>query len=112
MPRKLPLQDTSVSPVVHKLSELGLCVRNQRAQNLLRIDDTAALCGVSGDLLSRLENGKPVTSEKLLAVLQTLGLHMVILSVTDLPWFESAWRAHHASAAADTPTAQLQSVDE
>jgi transcriptional regulator with XRE-family HTH domain len=49
----------------------------------LRIDDAAALCGVSVDLLSRLENGHSgVSSERLLKVLDGLGLAMLILDKT------------------------------
>jgi hypothetical protein len=56
----------------------------------LRIDDAAALSGVSGDLLSRLENAKPVTSEKLLQVLESLGLRLLVVPAGDLPQLESA----------------------
>jgi transcriptional regulator with XRE-family HTH domain len=46
----------------------------------LRIDDAAALCGVSVDLLSRLENGKSaVGTERLLAVLKGLGLVLLVV---------------------------------
>lgn len=54
-------------------------MRNQRAQGRLRIDDAAALCFVSSDLLSRLENGRPITMDKLLKVLDGLGLRMLVL---------------------------------
>jgi HTH-type transcriptional regulator, competence development regulator len=51
----------------------------------LRIDDAAALCGVSVDLLSRLENGRSgVSSERLLKVLDGLGLVMAILNKTQV----------------------------
>ena len=39
-------------------------------------DDAASLCGVSQDLFSRLENGKPVRTDKLMQVLQGLGLNL------------------------------------
>lgn len=66
--------------VVHSLSDLGQRVRAQRRSSGLRIDDAAALCGVSVDLLSRLENGRSgVSSERLLKVLDGLGLAMAIL---------------------------------
>ncbi len=79
MARKLPSIDPDVSWNVRDMAGLGKLVRNQRAQNSLRIDDAAALCGVSADVLSRLENGKPVTLDKLLLVLQGLGLHLLVL---------------------------------
>jgi transcriptional regulator with XRE-family HTH domain len=65
---------------VHSLGDLGRLIRAQRRSSGLRIDDAAALCGVSVDLLSRLENGRSgVSSDRLLKVLDGLGLVMVIL---------------------------------
>lgn len=80
MARKLPTFDTALRPVVHQLIDLGLIVRNQRARDGLRIDDAASLSGVSSDVLSRLENGKAVTTDKLMQVLDTLGLKVMVLS--------------------------------
>ena len=75
-PQQDPLQPGAV--VIADLSGLGAQIR------AMRIDDTAALCGVSLDLLSRLENGKGgVGSDKLLAVLDGLGLAMVIAPKQD-----------------------------
>jgi transcriptional regulator with XRE-family HTH domain len=69
--------------VVNSLEDLGRLVRAQRRSSGLRIDDAAALCGVSVDLLSRLENGRSgVSSERLLKVLDGLGLVMAILDKT------------------------------
>jgi len=65
---------------VQTLKDLGHVVRAQRRASGLRIDDAAALCGVSVDLLSRLENGRSgVSSDRLLKVLDGLGLTMLIL---------------------------------
>ena len=83
MARKLPTPDPTMSPRVKSLSDLGRLVRNTRAQGGLRIDDAAHLAGVSSDLLSRLENGKPVTADKLLALLDTLGLSLLVMPHTD-----------------------------
>ena len=59
--------------------DIGLQVRAHRKKQGLRIDDAAALNGVSVDLLSRLENGSgSVRTDKLLAVLNGLGLAMVL----------------------------------
>ena len=70
--------------VVHSLEDLGRLIRAQRRSSGLRIDDAAALCGVSVDLLSRLENGRSgVSSDRLLKVLDGLGLVMVILDKTE-----------------------------
>lgn len=109
MPRKLPAHDASATAMVRNLPDLGTWVRNQRAQSRLRIDDAAALSGVSSDLLSRLENGKPVTSEKLLAVLQSLGLRMLIVPAGDVPWIEAALNERHAPPGSDPHAEPVQS---
>lgn len=71
--------------VVRTLQDLGRLVRAQRRASGLRIDDAAALCGVSVDLLSRLENGHSgVSSGRLLKVLDGLGLAILILDKTKL----------------------------
>lgn len=73
-------------------SDLGPAVRARRREQSLRIDDAAALSGVSVDLLSRLENGKgSVRLDKLLTVLDGLGLALV-LGPKDHPWMQSVVR--------------------
>ena len=58
---------------------LGPYVKAVRKGQRLRIDDAAALFGVSVDTLSRLENGVgAVRLDKLLAVLDGLGLSMLV----------------------------------
>ncbi|TXT37682.1 MAG: XRE family transcriptional regulator [Comamonadaceae bacterium] len=101
MARKLPLPDKSATPLVRSLSDLGKIVRNQRALAQLRIDDAAALSFVSSDLLSRLENGKPVTLDKLLLVLDGLGLRMLVLPTQDLHPLES--QLNQQATTADEP---------
>lgn len=65
--------------IVHQLADIGQMARGQRKDQGLRIDDAAALIGVSVDLLSRLENGKgSVGLEKVLSVLDGLGLCLVV----------------------------------
>jgi transcriptional regulator with XRE-family HTH domain len=65
--------------VVREIAELGQQVRAHRKKQGLRIDDAAALNGVSVDLLSRLENGiGSIRTDKLLAVLDGLGLALII----------------------------------
>lgn len=76
MARKLHALAADPSPHILDLAGLGIHVRNQRVRHGLRIDDAAALCGVSADVLSRLENGKAITVDRLLLVLQGLGLHL------------------------------------
>lgn len=79
MARKLPPVDPALSPLALGLPELGRIARNARAQGGFRIDDAAQLAGVSSDLVSRLENGKPVTTDKLLKLLDTMGLALLVL---------------------------------
>lgn len=79
MARRLPTVQVSLAPHVRSLEDIGGAVRNARAVGQMRIDDAAAFAGVSVDLLSRLENGKPVTTDRLLKVLDALGLEMAIL---------------------------------
>jgi transcriptional regulator with XRE-family HTH domain len=65
--------------VISNVAELGQQVRAHRNKQGLRIDDAAALNGVSVDLLSRLENGAGgIRTDKLLAVLDGLGLALII----------------------------------
>ncbi len=69
-----------VETCVPTLKALGGTVRNKRRASALRIDDAAALCGVSVDLLSRLENGKSgISTDRLLRVLDGLGLAMLVI---------------------------------
>lgn len=64
---------------VTSLEDLGRRIREKRKASGLRIDDAAALCGVSVDLLSRLENGKSgVSTDRVLKVLDGLGLLMLL----------------------------------
>ncbi len=73
-----PTAAPAAQPIA-SLAALGEHLRAHRKQQGLRIDDAAALHGLSVDLLSRLENGKgSVRTDKLLAVLEGLGLAMVI----------------------------------
>ncbi|MGH8428729.1 MAG: helix-turn-helix domain-containing protein [Gammaproteobacteria bacterium] len=66
--------------VIRTLPALGRQIRARRKASSLRIDDAAALCGVSVDLLSRLENGKSgVSTQRLLAVLDGLGLVLLVV---------------------------------
>lgn len=65
--------------LVSDLADIGRQVRAHRKLQRLRIDDAAALIGVSVDLLSRLENGVGgIRTDKLLVVLDGLGLALVI----------------------------------
>ena len=76
-----PPADLSVT----SLAALGRIVRAQRRASGLRIDDAAALCGVSVDLLSRLENGRSgISTDRLMKVLDALGLAMIVIDKAEL----------------------------
>jgi len=98
MTRKLPVPDESAPPVVRSLADLGRLVRNQRAHARLRIDDAASLSLVSSDLLSRLENGKPVTLDKLMLVLDGLGLRMLVVPAEEIQKLEAVLLPPDAAA--------------
>jgi transcriptional regulator with XRE-family HTH domain len=95
MSRKLPSIDLLTPQEIRTLEDLGRVVRSQRALAKLRIDDAAALSFVSSDLLSRLENGKPITTDKLLKVLDGLGLRMLVVPVCDAVLLKPELEAHH-----------------
>ncbi len=64
---------------VKVLRDIGEQIRAARRHQALRIDDAASLCGVSVDLLSRLENGKgSVGTDKVLLVMAGLGLELFV----------------------------------
>lgn len=66
---------------VTALGDIGAQIRAARQRQSLRIDDAASLCGVSVDLLSRLENGKgSVGTDKVLRVLAGLGLELFVVA--------------------------------
>jgi len=79
MARTLPKPLEEQNPVASDLQALGRLIRNRRAHSMLRIDDAAALIGVSKDTLSRLENGRAVSTDKLMKVAQGLGLTFFVM---------------------------------
>lgn len=79
MARTLP-RPTDVDPLARDMAALGRLVRNRRAQSALRIDDAADMLGVSKDVLSRLENGRSVSLDKVFKVLNGLGLNMLVFT--------------------------------
>lgn len=74
------------SPEAGSLTAFGAFIRAQRTQAGLRIDDAAALCGVSVELLSDLEGGRrAVGLDKVLQVTRQLGLALLVVPRTELP---------------------------
>lgn len=85
MTRKIIPQQKPASPVINDLAAFGAHIRSQRTQMLLRIDDAAALCGVSVQLLSDLENGsRSVGLDKALSVANQLGLSLLVMPKSDV----------------------------
>jgi transcriptional regulator with XRE-family HTH domain len=81
MPRSINPSSPALPLRVGAAADVGPLVRARRKAQSLRIDDAAALVGVSADLLSRLENGQgSIRLDKLLAVLDGLGLALVVTS--------------------------------
>jgi transcriptional regulator with XRE-family HTH domain len=86
MARKITRQPFPSSPVVDSPESFGAFIRSLRTQQQLRIDDAAALCGVSVQLLSDLENGRrSVGLNKALAVAKQLGLSLLAIPESGLP---------------------------
>lgn len=112
MSRKLPPINPSTPQEIRKLEDLGQIVRNQRALGRLRIDDAAALCFVSSDLLSRLENGRPITMDKLLKVLDGLGLRMLVLPACDAVQLKSELEALRAASKPSSDLSNRSGRDE
>jgi transcriptional regulator with XRE-family HTH domain len=68
------------------LESFGTFIRSLRTQQQLRIDDAAALCAVSVQLLSDLENGhRSVGLDKAMAVAKQLGLSLLAIPKSGLP---------------------------
>lgn len=87
----------SLPALLKSADTLGPVVRQRRRAQQLRIDDAAALLGVSVDLMSRLENGQgSVRLDKALAVLDGLGLALLVVP-KEHPW------THHAELALAQP---------
>jgi transcriptional regulator with XRE-family HTH domain len=82
----MPTSPVGQPTLLQPAASLGPVVRQRRKSQSLRIDDAAALLGVSVDLLSRLENGQgSVRLDKALAVLDGLGLALLVLP-KEHPW--------------------------
>lgn len=62
---------------------LGLAIRAKRTQSQLRLEDAAALCGVSKQTLTNVERGEGTTQMDLvLQICSGLGIYLRIV-----PWF-------------------------
>ncbi len=111
----------ALNPLTRDLQALGQAVRNQRTRCGLRIDDTAHSCGVSVDMLSRLENGKPVRTDNLFKVLEGLGLAAMVMPRAEagvvlralghaVTWHSSSVRAAGVLEGRTQPTREIRST--
>jgi transcriptional regulator with XRE-family HTH domain len=89
MARTLDQPGSQPDAHIEDLAQLGELVRHRRLDLTLRIDDAAHACGVAANVLSRLENGKPVGADRLLRVLSGLGLAMLVTSKETARRYES-----------------------
>lgn len=86
MTRSLAAPVTIDSPEMGDATALGRAIRAQRLASGLRIDDAAALCGVSVAVLSRLENGATgVSVGRIFKVLDALGLALLVINKPEVP---------------------------
>ncbi|NTX27467.1 helix-turn-helix transcriptional regulator [Burkholderia pyrrocinia] len=99
MARTLPRPIATPDPLALDLAALGALIRNRRAQNQMRIDDAADMLGVSKDVLSRLENGRAVSLDKLFKVLDGLGLNLLVVPKREVPAARKALHEYMASQA-------------
>lgn len=102
MARTLPRPIDTPDPLARDMAALGALVRNQRAQSRLRIDDAADMLGVSKDVLSRLENGRPVGLDKLFKVLDGLGLNLLVATKREMPVARNALIERSAGRSGET----------
>jgi len=80
MARNFKIPPHKSTNLVTTQADIGLMIKAMRNKQSLRIDNAAALCGVSVALLSALESnsGRSVGVDKVLNILDQLGLALVI----------------------------------
>lgn len=83
MARTLANPGKRPEPPVNDMAAIGSLVRHRRLELELRIDDAAHACGVAASVLSRLENGGAIGSDRLLRILSGLGLRMAIAAKSE-----------------------------
>ncbi|WP_413196039.1 helix-turn-helix domain-containing protein [Pararobbsia alpina] len=77
-------------PQIRELEGLGHLIRHRRLELELRIDDAAHACGVAANVLSRLENGRPIGVDRLLRILSGFGLSMIVTTKEMASQFDPA----------------------
>ncbi|RKE25189.1 helix-turn-helix protein [Paraburkholderia sp. BL23I1N1] len=79
MPVSSSAQDNSANPLAFNLPALGKLVKDTRLRCMLNVRDAADSIGVSSGVLTRIENGKSVRTERLFKVLTGFGLAMLVM---------------------------------
>ncbi|MGY2491381.1 helix-turn-helix domain-containing protein [Cupriavidus sp. CP313] len=95
---------------IRTIHQLGDRIRASRAGEGIPIDQAARHCGVSIDMLSKLENGKSVNFERPACDGRT-GLTMLVVPKADAPWLEQA-AAHAAQIGEDADGEQHTWLEE
>jgi DNA-binding XRE family transcriptional regulator len=85
MPKKIKAISTPDFKTPISAELIGKAIRAKRTQSQLRLEDTAALCGVAKQTLMNVEHGHPNTQiSTVLQICESLGI-----SITILPWQEN-----------------------
>ncbi|MFM0356531.1 HAD domain-containing protein [Paraburkholderia nemoris] len=83
MPIPSSAQNNSANPLAFNLLALGKLVKDTRLRCTLNVRDAADSIGVSSGVLTRIENGKSVGTERLFKVLTGFGLAMLVMPKGD-----------------------------
>jgi len=114
MPVSSSAQNISTIPLAFNLQALGTLVKDTRLRCELNVHDAADSVGVSSGVLTRIENGDAVGTERLLKVLTGFGLAMLVMPTRDadvalealghsVNWYDVAVK-QPPSATSDTKT--------
>jgi transcriptional regulator with XRE-family HTH domain len=91
MARRIVPTPPPSSPVVSDAQVLGAAVRNRRTHQGVRIDNAAAACGVSVQLMSDMEGGKRnVRLDNAIRVAAQFGLSLLVIPNERLAAVEAA----------------------
>lgn len=83
MPQSLFQSGSNACPLASDLLTLGKLVRGRRIACELTLLDTADCLNVSVDVVSHIEDGRPVDTGSLFKVLRGLGLELLVVSASD-----------------------------
>ncbi|MFM0132755.1 HAD domain-containing protein [Paraburkholderia sediminicola] len=83
MPISSSAQNNGAIPLAFNLKELGRLVKDTRLRCTLNVRDAADSIGVSSGVLTRIENGDAVGTERLLKVLTGFGLTILVMPKRD-----------------------------